>query len=479
MALKIFISHSCKDMEIAKIDQQDPAQLARWQRLQFARVVREKIVEGLGNTNPNGLGYKVLLDLNRLEPGDDWCAKLHGWLGTCDGAVLLLSEDSISSEWVRKEATILTWRKSLRRELLLVPVFLGDLQPKAFKNNALDCLHLTETQSARLTPLDIPGGGCKVESLSDQDRESHATCLAHKVLDKFKGLAAINVNTEMEKWVRSVAARLQDVKPIFLDLVRKELQIHDEDWSDDEGYLALHDLLGQTSMLAHQLLSTDFNRLHKAMNAIRQGMSKEDFKWLVFRVYCQWVDARAAQKLLPGARPLAPVDSESRFLVLNATYEETSHAYIARAHCCELPPSRVMVITKPRGEAWSRELSEHIEKKLSEHFRLPIKLQNIEKGRMVGREELLKRREKMIEDRLKEMSFYVVLDLDEEGELDGVALENIRRARKNIIYLLIIGNTSVNIQPANDNLEFVVPKLTTEIEDEGERIREALISMTD
>lgn len=109
MAAKIFISHSCKDFE-QPADNQDPEKLARWRRLEFARVVRDKIVAGLRGAPPNGPGYKVLLDRDRLEPGDNWQAKLHGWLGTCDGAVLLLSEDSICSDWVRKEATILTWR---------------------------------------------------------------------------------------------------------------------------------------------------------------------------------------------------------------------------------------------------------------------------------------------------------------------------------------------------------------------------------
>ena len=117
MPARIFISHSCKDLQPK--DGDDP----KSKRLTFAGLVRGKIVDSLGDPTPAGLGYKVLLDKARLEPADNWRAKLHGWLGSCHGAVILLSEDSIASEWVRKEATILTWRKSLRPELLVMPVF--------------------------------------------------------------------------------------------------------------------------------------------------------------------------------------------------------------------------------------------------------------------------------------------------------------------------------------------------------------------
>ena len=96
----IFISHSCKDLE--KVEEHDPRKPA----LRFARQVREAFVKAVGNT------HETLLDVEHLKGGDDWCAKLHEWLGSCDGAVILINAESANSDWIKKEATILTWRQS-------------------------------------------------------------------------------------------------------------------------------------------------------------------------------------------------------------------------------------------------------------------------------------------------------------------------------------------------------------------------------
>ena len=357
MSAKIFISHSCKDLELKKSDRKNADKVTRWKRLNYACLAREKIVDGLGKPKKGGgLGYKVLLDKDRLEPGDDWRAKLHGWLGTCDGAVILLSEDSIQSDWLRKEATILTWRKSLRSELLLVPVFLGDLRSNALTECGLGCLHLADEEAARLAPDDdLPGDSWKVEDLTDRDRELHASCLSQKVLDKFNNLSSLNVPTHMEKWVRDVAgqlAQLADKKQHFLDEARRALRIHDKDWNDDEEYLQEHDLLGRTSMLANQLLTAPFDRVINAMNSLRQGMHREDFESLASRVACQWVDARAAQRLLPGTRPRKSKASDSRLLALNGNYVETASAYINRGYCCRLPLKGGMHLT-PEAPTYS------------------------------------------------------------------------------------------------------------------------------
>src|SRR5215470_14310388 len=92
----IFISHSGKDF--AANDASIPAD--RRARLQYARDVRDLIVaelkKSLGAAN-------VLFDKLRLEPGDQWQAKLHQWLGLCHGAVILLNQEAVASAWVRKE----------------------------------------------------------------------------------------------------------------------------------------------------------------------------------------------------------------------------------------------------------------------------------------------------------------------------------------------------------------------------------------
>src|SRR4051812_32763549 len=100
--MKVFLSHSSKSP--------------------FASRVRDRVKKGLEE-----MGFEVLLDKARLEPGDAWRAKLHLWLATCDAAVILFCRDALGtaakpgSYWVQKEATILTWRHALNPKLLVVP----------------------------------------------------------------------------------------------------------------------------------------------------------------------------------------------------------------------------------------------------------------------------------------------------------------------------------------------------------------------
>jgi hypothetical protein len=88
MAFRIFISHSSHTDEDRN----------------FVRRLRESL------TNK---GYEVLLDLSELQAADDWNKELHEWLAACHAGIVLLTPHSIERPWVLKEATILTWRRSL------------------------------------------------------------------------------------------------------------------------------------------------------------------------------------------------------------------------------------------------------------------------------------------------------------------------------------------------------------------------------
>ncbi|MCW5616673.1 MAG: toll/interleukin-1 receptor domain-containing protein, partial [Rhodocyclaceae bacterium] len=141
---RIFISHSCKDVEIADDvpfeDEADP----RKQRLKYARHIRDEVERLLGDD------FEVLLDRKLLDPGDRWPIKLLRWLGDCDGAVLLLSEDAIESKWVLQEATVLTWRRHLRPDFRLIPVRLGALTDEALAAAGFGPLQISDIQAARV-----------------------------------------------------------------------------------------------------------------------------------------------------------------------------------------------------------------------------------------------------------------------------------------------------------------------------------------
>src|SRR5687768_14383896 len=90
MTTRIFVSHSSKDNTLT-------AQVC-------------KLLRRARGAKP---GYEVLVDVKQLEDADPWPIQLHDMMADCHAAVVLLSDDAVKSDWVLKEMTILTWRKSL------------------------------------------------------------------------------------------------------------------------------------------------------------------------------------------------------------------------------------------------------------------------------------------------------------------------------------------------------------------------------
>ena len=78
---KIFISHSTKTAE--------------------ARVFLDVLKQALTSH------FKVLLDEEELEAGDDWREKIYEWIDDAHGAILLLTPEALKSKSVQIEASVL------------------------------------------------------------------------------------------------------------------------------------------------------------------------------------------------------------------------------------------------------------------------------------------------------------------------------------------------------------------------------------
>ena len=87
---KIFVSHSsCNDA--------------------YAAMVREHIRDLLKPP----LADTLLVDMDEIRPGHEWCAVLYDWLAVCDAAVILLNREALRSAWVRRETNVLLWRRAV------------------------------------------------------------------------------------------------------------------------------------------------------------------------------------------------------------------------------------------------------------------------------------------------------------------------------------------------------------------------------
>lgn len=118
-ALKLFVSHSSRLDDVAHKYTRDDH---NWRLLEdTCHAIRQKY----------GDRVEVLVDKDGLVPGDDWNHQLNLWLAECHVAIILFSKRAIEkSDWVAKEATILSWRAELDESFTLIPVALaGETSP--------------------------------------------------------------------------------------------------------------------------------------------------------------------------------------------------------------------------------------------------------------------------------------------------------------------------------------------------------------
>lgn len=278
---RIFISHSAKDA--------------------FSKKVRQRLKAKLQD-----LGLTPLVDED-LIAGDTWRAKLHHWLGCCDGAIILFSKNALEqSVWVRKEATILSWRKSLYPGLVLVPVRLEDVSEEDLRNGYFGSLELGELQQV-----------CCAE-----DDEEAIENFIEKIVCPFRGLPLDRGDPGFGDWVEQVAMRLRFSQSRGLLEAARLLGIEEEEWTgfgDPVNVLAHHVLhLG----LVPQVLDA----MGKAMSLIGSKENRRDLlKWLWFL----WVREEAARQIIP----VTQYAEAERLLAINVTEQDSGRCYIRRATC--------------------------------------------------------------------------------------------------------------------------------------------------
>jgi TIR domain len=281
----VFISHSSKNDR-------------------YAKRVRELVEAGLKHKH-----YKVLLDATLLDPGDAWRAKLHRWLGECNGAVILLSRAALASEWVRKEAAILTWRRSLGYDLKIVPALLGDVHSNEARSGGFRALELGESEFARLQ--------------STEQTTRNAKKLAKLIVAQFSNFGSDEEDSPMQIWLEDVAQSLEGIPEVHLNRARKLLKIDPTAWAHFPDRL---------TTLAHQLLYSGLETATPALRELVKTMPTDKREQFLGWITPIWVDPRAAQAVLGVA---SAKDPEHRVLAIDAQDYETGLTYVERATCCD------------------------------------------------------------------------------------------------------------------------------------------------
>jgi hypothetical protein len=124
MAYRIFISHSSHS-DTAK---------------RFVTELRESLQRK---------GFDVFVEFKDIQSADDWNKEIHERLASCHAGVLLLTPESITRPWVLKEATILTWRRSLQPDCFkLFPIVFDGVTDQALEGQKFGPLVISSIQKS-------------------------------------------------------------------------------------------------------------------------------------------------------------------------------------------------------------------------------------------------------------------------------------------------------------------------------------------
>jgi hypothetical protein len=299
-AFKLFISHSSRldEAEGSNDPEQNP-------NLKLLRDVIQDIKNEYGET------IEILVDKDEkgLPVGHDWEKRLNEWLAECHAAVILFSKRAIEkSNWVKKEATILSWRRELDTNFRLIPVLLqAQTNPDDLERDLFGTLRISKDQCIRdvNTSQDVLNG----IKIALGDKETLQAKIRQTPFDK------------LQRVIAKLLAKDSDMDA--LQEAWETLEGADKpDWHPDELERFAHNL-------TRYLLRDNGNALinyEKIINKIRPKVKKDNAREIFEYLRSLWVDTKAASCISQGT-------VHKKFLVQNGNYlpNYTFKCYTERA----------------------------------------------------------------------------------------------------------------------------------------------------
>lgn len=280
---------------------------------------------------PGKPGYDVLVDYTELRPGVDWPRHLHEYMANCHAAVLLLTPNAVASPWVLKEATILTWRRSLDSSFQLFPVCFPGVDDAMI-------------QKEKFGPLMLN----LIQKIGSMDPETIANAIRAQV-----GQPNVLSPTPLGQLVEQLEDLLSEVGSKTLESISRKMSIQIPAWRPD---IDMH--TQYVTQIARRILSEDmggFKGVDELINALSFTPAPDNVKQIFRIVAHYWVDAQAAGRLPPLLTA-----SERRAAALNGALvsQFTAHAYVRRAHPLSLEHTVIPIAGGAAGDLLSHVKSE-------------------------------------------------------------------------------------------------------------------------
>lgn len=282
-ARKLFVSHSSKTPENLSL--------------------LKKLCQALG---VEGAGFQVLVDQGGGIPaGADWDKRLNEWMAECHAAVILFSEAACKhSDWVKKEAAILSWRREIEDGFALIPVLLDGLTPEDLAQGLFGVMQINKSQCVRCG--------------------ASADLIAEKIVTALGTPTSAASRTPFDDLEAAITRILErQAAPETLERAWEDLESqHKVPWQPTAGDRF-------AAALARHLLRDGCRALKELkilLDKIRPKVGRDQAQELLSYLGALWVQAEAAGGI-PAAR------HGSRVVALNGNYfsDFTGRRYLERA----------------------------------------------------------------------------------------------------------------------------------------------------
>lgn len=239
--------------------------------------------------------YAILLDREALVPGEDWRPTINFWIRACDAAVILVTPESIESEYCQYEWAILSYRRK-QQGFLIIPVYYG-ATPEQISGKP----HQISEISSYLNYDNGANVSERVRSQLDQ----------RPVLDQPGRLHVLYIAKLLKQAVQNEQTIEIAANAINLELGAWDLSV------DSWGYFA------------NKAMGIGIRRATPALLQLQQYFGKkneDELRDIVDLIgFCSWVDIASAQRIKQRAEPTSIKQDP---IGLNAEQVRTAICYV-------------------------------------------------------------------------------------------------------------------------------------------------------
>lgn len=275
----VFLSHSSRPRQQDELGTGDTLQ-----RHKHRKIYLKRLLEALDDRLP-GIGFQTWLDQQDLRAGESFDTLIYDALIRCRAAVILVDRDALDSDYVRTEATILTFRRAIGDPVHVLPVLLGDVTDREVRASKLGTCPGLDTLLP-LRPANHKPNGPAALSTADEITQALDSSIT----------PGDDPDSPTQRWIDNVSSYLAGVSDEALRRAAKAIGVDPHAWQRT---------LRKPQALAAAFLSCAPSLVYRALQELVPQLDPYRITQAVRHLRPLWVELDAAQVVRAASTPSA------------------------------------------------------------------------------------------------------------------------------------------------------------------------------